>query len=108
MSPNEERPGLAAERTSLAWGRMSLALLASGAALIKGIPSVTGREARPLAGTIIVALAAGGWLRSVWNERRRRRAITRGELAIDPSWLRGTALTSCLIGVVAFAIALAG
>ncbi len=108
MSPDEVKAGLAAERTSLAWGRMSLALLASGAALIKGIPSVTGREARPLAGSIIMALAAGGWLHSVWNERRRRRAITRGELAVEPTWLRGTALTSCLIGVVAFAIGLAG
>lgn len=108
MPARDERDGLAPERTSLAWGRMSLALLAAGAAVIKGVPTVSGRGARPLAGSIIVALAAAGWLHSVWNEHRRRRAIAEGELAVQPSRLRSAAITSTAMGAVAFAVALVG
>ena len=108
MPVDEEREGLAAERTSLAWSRMSLALLAAGAAVIRGVPSGTGRGARPLAGSVIVALAATLWLISVWNEHLRRRAIAKGDLTAEPAWLRRTAMTSTTIGVAAFALALVG
>ena len=37
-------PGLAAERTELAWGRNSLALLGCGAAVAKGLDTVTGER----------------------------------------------------------------
>jgi uncharacterized membrane protein YidH (DUF202 family) len=108
MSLNEERESLAAERTSLAWGRTSLALLACGAAVIKGVPTVTERAGRPLAGAIIVVLAATLWVHGLWNERRRRIAITRGDRTAEASWLRGTATTTVLVGLLAFMVTLVG
>lgn len=108
MTGDEERESLAAERTALAWGRTSLALLGCGAAAIKGIPSVTGRGARPVAGGVIVALAAACWLQSLWNEHRRRVALARGDLAAEMSSLRGVAMTTGLIGLVGFGVALVG
>ena len=101
MSLDEERESLAAERTSLAWGRTSLALLACGAAVIKGVPTVTERAGRPLA-------AASLWVHSLWNERRRRIAITRGDRTAEASWLRGTATTTVLVGLLAFMVTLVG
>jgi uncharacterized membrane protein YidH (DUF202 family) len=107
VSDSEERESLAAERTALAWGRTSLALLACGAAAIRGVPSVTGRGARPVAGSVIVALAAACWLQSLWSEHHRRVALARGETTDDSS-LRGVAMTTVVIGLVGFVVALAG
>ena len=102
----DDDDSLAAERTSLAWGRTGLALLACGAAVLKGIPDVTGRGERPGAGTAIVVTAAALWLQSLWNERRRRAAIARGEVVAGAGSMRSVAATTGVIGSVAFLVAL--
>ena len=56
-SAYERDPGLAAERTELAWNRSTLALFACGAAMLKGLPKVTGKPGRPLAGLLIFAFS---------------------------------------------------
>lgn len=61
----ERDPGLAAERTELAWGRSALSLFACGAAVSRGIPSVTGAGARPWLGATLLALGAVVWLAGV-------------------------------------------
>ena len=66
-------PGLAAERTQLAWSRSTLALFAFGAAVAKGLPNLTGTPGRPLAGLIVCAFGAVVWLTSVPYARARAR-----------------------------------
>ena len=95
---------LAAERTSLAWDRTSLSLLACGAVVIKGVPVGEGVEARPGVGAAIVALAGVSWLLGLWNENRRRAAIARGDLVAEVSSLRRMAGSTALVAAVAFVL----
>ena len=67
----EPDPGLAAERTQLAWSRSTLALFAFGAAVAKGLPHLTGTPGRPLAGLTVCAFGALVWLTSVPYARAR-------------------------------------
>ena len=46
-------PGLAAERTSLAWQRTGIAIIAAGLAEIRGLPHRTELSGRPLIGLAI-------------------------------------------------------
>jgi len=105
---DEDDEGLAAERTSLAWGRTSLALLACGAAVLRGVPAGRGVDARPGVGAVIVALAAATWVHSLWNEHRRRTAIAGRDPAAEASSLRSMARSTGLVAVVAFALASVG
>ena len=70
---SQRHPGLAAERTELAWGRSTLALFACGAAIAKGLPRVTGSDGRPFAGAAIFVLGAVVWLSGVPYARARNR-----------------------------------
>ena len=70
----ERDAGLAAERTELAWGRSSLALMACGAAIAKGIPKMTGGLGHPVAGGLLLGVGAFAWLLGVPYARARARA----------------------------------
>lgn len=94
----------AVERTTLAWDRTSLALLACGALVIRGLPPEVGRPGRPGEGAVIVLLAAASWLVSVWSGHRRRGEPATGAGAS----IRGVALSTALIGVAAFVLAALG
>jgi uncharacterized membrane protein YidH (DUF202 family) len=48
--------GLAAERTTLAWRRSGVSVIAIGIAVARGIPTVETVPARPFAGVAIVVL----------------------------------------------------
>ncbi|MGQ0521781.1 MAG: DUF202 domain-containing protein [Actinomycetota bacterium] len=96
----------AVERTSLAWDRTSLALLACGALVVRGLPPEVGRHGRPGVGAVIVVLAVASWLVSVWSGRRRRRSGGAAAGAAVP--IRGMALSTALIGVAAFVLAAVG
>jgi uncharacterized membrane protein YidH (DUF202 family) len=49
-------PGLAAERTTLAWRRSGLSVVAVGAAIARGVPTVDRVPPRPLVGLLVVVL----------------------------------------------------
>jgi putative membrane protein len=51
-------PGLAADRTTLAWRRSGISVIAVGVAVARGIPTVDAVPSRPVAGLVIVALGA--------------------------------------------------
>jgi len=85
----ERDDGLAAERTELAWGRSTLALLACAAAMAKGLPNVTGGRAHPLAGALILGFGGLVWLcglpyaraRALASRTHQRHRATAAELA---------------------------
>ena len=106
MTMDDDAPdGLAAERTSLAWNRSSLALFACGAAVFKGLPRLPAPNGRPVVGGVIVALAIVAAIAVGWEERSRRRAVAAGHGAIDGRIVRRVAFANSLIGVAAFALA---
>ncbi|HET9444395.1 MAG TPA: DUF202 domain-containing protein [Acidimicrobiales bacterium] len=103
VGPDDEEEGLAAERTALAWGRTSLSLMACGAVVVRGLPTVTGERGRPLVGGVIVALAALLWVQSLWNEHERRLALAHDNPGAEAAALRNLAVTTVAIGLVGMA-----
>ncbi|MGZ4683324.1 MAG: DUF202 domain-containing protein [Acidimicrobiales bacterium] len=65
-------PGMAAERTDLAWSRSGLALGACGVVVLKGLPTVTGSASQPVIGAAILLLGAVTWGLGRWSAHRRR------------------------------------
>ena len=65
-------PGMAAERTDLAWSRSGLALGACGLVVLKGLPTVTGTGSRPVIGAVILLLGGVTWGLGRWSAQRRR------------------------------------
>ncbi|HZN14304.1 MAG TPA: DUF202 domain-containing protein [Acidimicrobiales bacterium] len=104
MKPIDDE-GLAEERTALAWSRSSVALLACGAAVLKGVPHLASPRGRPIAGAVIVVLAVAAAVVGSWEERTRRRAVTTAGGVIDANAIRRVAYANALIGIVAFALA---
>jgi uncharacterized membrane protein YidH (DUF202 family) len=95
-------PGLAAERTDLAWNRSGLSLLACGAVVMRGIarpPLTTGNIA---IGAIILALGAFTWALGSW---RRHHARARGTRRATSSEILPISLSVAIVGIAAFAIA---
>ncbi|HXY91277.1 MAG TPA: DUF202 domain-containing protein [Acidimicrobiia bacterium] len=99
--PEAREPGLAAERTDLAWDRSGLGLLACGAVVMRGIarrPLVTGEI---VVGACIVGLGGFIWALGAWYARRVR-SSGRPASASD---LLPVSLGVAGIGVAAFVIA---
>jgi uncharacterized membrane protein YidH (DUF202 family) len=74
----ERDPGLAAERTELAWGRSALSLIACGAAVLRGAEAVTGDDKQPVVGIAMLAFGGLVWLSGVPLARRRAKAAATG------------------------------
>jgi uncharacterized membrane protein YidH (DUF202 family) len=101
----ERDAGLAAERTELAWGRSAVALLACGAAVIKGLPKVTGNIGRPVVGAIVLLLGALIWASGVPYARARARATRLGRRpTIRSRELALIAAGTATVGVAALVI----
>jgi putative membrane protein len=95
--------GLASERTDLAWNRSGLALLACGAAVLKGFPP-SDLSARHVVGVVILVLGGFTWAMGAYEARRRSRPglarpiATRGDLL-------PVAVGTTGVGLAAFVIA---
>ena len=102
-APDGVDPGLASERTDLAWNRSGLSLLACGAAVIRGFPPA-GFSARHVVGAVILVLGGFTWAMGAYEARRRSRpglarsVATRGDLL--PVVLGTTG-----VGIAAFVLA---
>ena len=95
-------PGLAAERTDLAWNRSGLSLLACGVVVMRGMarpPLTTGNVA---IGACILALGALTWVLGSW---RLRHARARGMRRATPSELLPISLGVAIVGIAAFSVA---
>jgi uncharacterized membrane protein YidH (DUF202 family) len=75
----ERDPGLAAERTELAWGRSALSLIACGVAIFRGAESITGYEGRPVVGIVVLVLGALVWSAGIPLARQRAKASHTGK-----------------------------
>lgn len=102
-------PGLAAERTELAWGRSALSLFACGAAVAKGgVPHVGGGSDRPIVGGILLVLGATVWLAGLPLARQRARAAAGVGGARRPARQRElapVAVGTAVVGLAAFVLA---
>ncbi|MDX6738723.1 DUF202 domain-containing protein [Actinocorallia sp. A-T 12471] len=90
MAAGERDPGLAGERTELAWLRSAIALAALGAATVR---------AAPLPGLLILLVAVGVW----WVSRSAR---GRGRTPGDPRRMRMIAFAGAAVAVAALMIVL--
>jgi putative membrane protein len=106
MSEHARRPldpGLAAERTDLAWNRSGLALLACGAAVARGFPPA-GFSARHAVGFVILVLGGFTWAMGAYEARRRSRAAPARPVATRRDLLP-VALGTTSVGLAAFVLA---
>ncbi|MEO6123302.1 MAG: DUF202 domain-containing protein [Ilumatobacteraceae bacterium] len=102
--PRTSDPGLAAERTELAWGRSALSLFACGAAVAKGgIPHVSAGTSRPLVGGVLLVFGAVTWLAGLPLARQRARAAADIGGARRPARQRELAPVAIGTAVVGFA-----
>ena len=96
-------PGLAAERTDLAWNRSGLSLLACGVAAMRGLSLPHLSEAHLAVGITILALGAVVWLLGGLQARRRARAGHVRERASTAD-LAPIAFGTAAVGVAAFVL----
>lgn len=103
--PDSIDPGLASERTDLAWNRSGLALLACGVAVFKGMTVGEPVPARVGIGTLILVLGGAVWILGAWQAHRRR-APGLARRTARPADLRPVAWGTAAVGVAAFALGL--
>jgi uncharacterized membrane protein YidH (DUF202 family) len=99
-------PGMAAERTDLAWSRSGVALLGCGVIVLKGLPTVSGDTSRPVAGMLILSLGALTWGLGRWSAHAQRAQI--GTVRGVARWrdLAPTAMGTASVGTAALLLAL--
>lgn len=100
-------PGLASERTALAWHRSGVSIVAVGIAVARGIPTVDAVPRRPWIGLVIVALGALSFAVShVQATRRGRRADAgRATAAVADLWPVTAATALAAAGAIAVVLA---
>ncbi|MEO7398191.1 MAG: DUF202 domain-containing protein [Ilumatobacteraceae bacterium] len=101
-------PGLAAERTELAWGRSALSLFACGAVVAKGgLLRMDGAE-RPIVGAVLLFLGAVVWLAGLPLARQRAMAASGIAGARRPARereLAPVAIGTAIVGLAALFVA---
>jgi uncharacterized membrane protein YidH (DUF202 family) len=95
-------PGLAAERTDLAWNRSGLSLLACGTAILRGIGRIPLVKGSAAVGVSVLVLGAAAWALGGWHAWRSKRRRDRATTAAD---LLPVAMGVAALGLAAFALA---
>ena len=103
--PESIKPGLAAERTDLAWNRSGLSLLACGAAVARGFTVGDPTPGRIGVGAAILVLGAFTWLLGAWQARRRSGAGL-ARVVARPRDLFPVAAGTAAVGIAAFLLGL--
>jgi uncharacterized membrane protein YidH (DUF202 family) len=92
-------PGLARERTVLAWSRTGLSFLALGGILVR---------VDPLAGLAVLAMGGLVWLLGYFHHRSMWTAVGAARWLTRPRAVRLIAVGTALVSLVALAIAVLG
>lgn len=98
-------PGLASERTDLAWNRSGLALLGCGAAVAKGMTVGDPLPGRLAVGSTILVLGFVVWVLGAWQARHRAAPGLARPVA-RPRDLLPIAAGTATVGVAAFVLGL--
>ena len=94
-------PSFAAERTDLAWNRSGLALIACGAAVLRGIGRPPLHSGAPVVGALVLALGGFTWALGAWRARRARAS---GSARARASDLLSVSIGVAVVGVAAFVV----
>ena len=95
-------PGLAGERTDLAWNRSALSLLACGAAILRGLERPSLSRSNVAVGLTVLALGVAVSALGALSQRRMRNLRGRRARAAD---LAPISLGVALVGFGAFIVA---
>jgi uncharacterized membrane protein YidH (DUF202 family) len=95
-------PGLAAERTDLAWNRSGLSLVACAAVVIRGMSRPPLRTGNVAVGAAILSFGAFTWMLGAWHMHHAR---ARGPRRTTPADLLPISLGAATVGVAAFVVA---
>ena len=93
--------GLAAERTTLAWRRSGVSLLAVGLAVGRGLGAQSPVHARPAVGIVVSAMGAAVFLISLRQASIRARFSGSGRPTARLVDLAPLAFTTALVAIVA-------
>jgi uncharacterized membrane protein YidH (DUF202 family) len=94
-------PGLAAERTDLAWDRSGLSLIACGAVIIRGLAGTPVSRGNLAVGASILALGIVTWALGSWHLAQARARGQRRTTAMD---LLPISLGVTAVGLAAFVL----
>jgi uncharacterized membrane protein YidH (DUF202 family) len=97
-------PGLAGERTVLAWRRTGLSFFVLGLAIMRGIRTREGVPGRPLIGLVVLALGAVLVLISAYQARVRSRSLGTARPSARLGDLAPMALAGAFVGVAALLV----
>jgi putative membrane protein len=95
------QPGLAAERTDLAWNRSGLALVACGVAIMRGLALRGLSPAHVGVGAVVLVLGGAVWALGALQARRRSR-LDHGRERAEATDLLPIAIGTAAVGVAAF------
>jgi uncharacterized membrane protein YidH (DUF202 family) len=99
--PEPERdPGLAAERTTIAWGRSGLALVTATAAVIRGMSGISGGAVA----AVVLLVIAGGVGMSIVMRHQRHVAYDLAPIAFRRLRLAQLAWSVTAVGIVCLVI----
>ena len=99
-------PGMAAERTDLAWSRSGLAILACGVVILKGLPAITGSAGAPVAGTVVLVIGIFTWALGRWSAQRRRPRLGRPRPVAQWRDLAPAAYGTAAVGLAGLVLAI--
>lgn len=103
---NGERGGTAVQRTTLAWRRSGLAVVAGGLAIVRGVPSRPDVPGRPFVGGLAIALGALCGLVTARQAAIRARRIGTARPAADVSDLWPVTAVTALAAVASAVVVL--
>lgn len=98
-------PGLAAERTTLAWRRNGISIVAAGLAIAKGIPVGAGVDGRPVIGLAVLALGIATFAVGARQAARRAGHVGLGRPTVELADLWPVTAATALVAVAAAVMA---